>query len=275
MQPNRRRAIQTGGFTLIELLVVIAIIAILAAILFPVFANAREKARQTACASNLKQMGLAAMMYIQDYDDTWFPCEYQNPDGSVQYWSLLKTASGSYDLTDSLIQPYMKNTQVLKCPSFFAKPHYGDGDGYGYNWGWLGGQYYDPTSTFYANDYTYWNSPTYGWYWYGSPAKLSAMTSPSTTIAFADAGYVTSPGTDNSITETILIDPPSWWSWPEGSSTGINPTIDFRHVQNKVIVDPVTLNVTEPGMANIEFADGHVKALSMGQVTESMFQLNQ
>ena len=61
------------GFTLIELLVVIAIIAILAAILFPVFAKAREKARTSSCASNLKQLGLAAMMYVQDYDEKFFP----------------------------------------------------------------------------------------------------------------------------------------------------------------------------------------------------------
>ena len=61
------------GFTLIELLVVIAIIAILAAILFPVFARAREKARQASCLSNCKQMGLAAMMYIQDYDEVFYP----------------------------------------------------------------------------------------------------------------------------------------------------------------------------------------------------------
>src|SRR5690348_3498076 len=60
------------GFTLIELLVVIAIIAILAAILFPVFAQAREKARQTACLSNLKQIGLGTMMYAEDYDETYF-----------------------------------------------------------------------------------------------------------------------------------------------------------------------------------------------------------
>ena len=62
---------RAGGFTLIELLIVIAIIAILAAILFPVFAQAREKARQTSCVSNLRQLGMAMMMYVQDNDDTY------------------------------------------------------------------------------------------------------------------------------------------------------------------------------------------------------------
>src|ERR671915_2414483 len=73
MQPlvERRRGPVRAGFTLIELLVVIAIIAILAAILFPVFAQAREKARQSACLSNTKQLGSAVMMYTQDYDETF------------------------------------------------------------------------------------------------------------------------------------------------------------------------------------------------------------
>src|SRR5260370_6358699 len=72
--PRRFRA----AFTLIELLVVIAIIAILAAILFPVFAQAREKARQTSCASNMKQLGTAMTMYVQDYDETYAQVWYAN-----------------------------------------------------------------------------------------------------------------------------------------------------------------------------------------------------
>jgi len=98
------------AFTLIELLVVIAIIAILAAILFPVFAQAREKARQSACASNLKQIGTALMMYVQDYDET-FPNRRYPPYGTV--------AANDYDQNSwrSLIQPYVRNAQILVCPS--------------------------------------------------------------------------------------------------------------------------------------------------------------
>jgi prepilin-type N-terminal cleavage/methylation domain-containing protein/prepilin-type processing-associated H-X9-DG protein len=94
------------GFTLIELLVVIAIIAILAAILFPVFAQAREKARQTSCMSNIKQLLLASAQYAQDYDEVIHPV-YQ----------------GDYGWAD-LIQPYIKNTGVLACPSDDDRPKY-------------------------------------------------------------------------------------------------------------------------------------------------------
>src|SRR5580700_9880381 len=71
--------VRRAGFTLIELLVVIAIIAILAAILFPVFAQAKNAARGAACISNMRQIGLASMLYVGDNDDTWYPAEKYSP----------------------------------------------------------------------------------------------------------------------------------------------------------------------------------------------------
>ena len=97
------------GFTLIELLVVIAIIAILAAILFPVFARAREKARQTSCLSNQKQIGLGLMMYCQDYDET-YPLSYL-------YVNPAAGGSAGYVHWSGMIAPYVKNWQLFVCPS--------------------------------------------------------------------------------------------------------------------------------------------------------------
>ncbi|HVK04374.1 MAG TPA: DUF1559 domain-containing protein [Armatimonadaceae bacterium] len=122
METAPRYAPPRSAFTLIELLVVIAIIAILAAILFPVFAQARDKARATSCLSNNKQMGLALVAYSQDYDET-YPRVYTNvaPQGPRDW----KT-----DIT-----PYTKNTQIYICPSRGSQLY-----GYGYN-------YYYATST--------------------------------------------------------------------------------------------------------------------------------
>src|SRR5579871_6641382 len=103
---HRKRA-----FTLIELLVVIAIIAILAAILFPVFAQAREKARATSCLSNMKQISLGVLMYVQDYDEN-FPLAnfydlntYPSYDANAYEWS-----------SQRCIGPYIKNGDIFRCP---------------------------------------------------------------------------------------------------------------------------------------------------------------
>jgi len=104
------------GFTLIELLVVIAIIAILAAILFPVFARAREKARQASCASNLKQIIVADLMYAQDYDGMHTRAGYDHDgDGVFDHWWCHRTVGGV--TVEGTIEPYMRNRQVFDCPS--------------------------------------------------------------------------------------------------------------------------------------------------------------
>jgi prepilin-type N-terminal cleavage/methylation domain-containing protein/prepilin-type processing-associated H-X9-DG protein len=161
------------GFTLIELLVVIAIIAILASILFPVFAQAREKARSISCASNLKQIALGALQYQQDNDDT-----------NVYVYGSNNWA-GDVDVTwEDSIMPYVKSTGLFKCPD----------DSYG-----RGSQNYDPDGNKIAgtppppSSYSLvlawgdWGADGKGDGQYSvSGSHLSVITSPSTTIQFAE-----------------------------------------------------------------------------------------
>ena len=167
--------VRKRGFTLIELLVVIAIIAILAAILFPVFARAREKARQTSCLSNTKQMGLSLMMYAQDYDDTLPGASVQGPAGTMP-----RPVTGAPDrlygssLWPDVLYPYHMNEQIFQCPSKQAWLPYGWNIRIGYAIGFPGrtGPIYEgvlladikyPAQTVAIAD-SDWTGPTdYGW----------------------------------------------------------------------------------------------------------------
>lgn len=145
------------GFTLIELLVVIAIIAILAAILFPVFAKAREKARQASCLSNCRQFATAIMAYVQDYDERFFTSTYAdcllNPPGP--FWA-------------SCIYPYVMNVQLYICPT---------GGGHG------------GTQTLTYNNWTFPVRPHYGWNDALGGRSLAVLTKPSETVAIADCSH--------------------------------------------------------------------------------------
>ncbi len=168
-----------AAFTLIELLVVIAVIAILAAILFPVFAQAREKARQASCMSNLKQIGLSAQLYMQDYDEELFPFEYDDDDGTA-----VITWNGRYDFSQfpvlfdparGFLEPYLKNGAVMDCPSAGGIP-LGD---------------FAPTKFAYGlNFLLYYDLPGFQ----PTIPTLSAFTAPTETILVADAAGISSDG---------------------------------------------------------------------------------
>lgn len=139
-----------SGFTLIELLVVIAIIAILAAILFPVFARAREAARKTTCLSNLKQIGTAAMMYVQDYDETypWLMADHRQNNDATGLSRNMPTRPINLNAQRGLFMeykfhPYVKNFGIFQCPTKQPRKILNDAQGmpmgpyesYGYAYG--------------------------------------------------------------------------------------------------------------------------------------------
>ena len=213
------------GFTLIELLVVIAIIAILAAILFPVFSRAREKARQTACLSNLKQLTLAFLMYAQDWDETFPPAWYCS-DGWTHLFSwdfYFDWSSWPPKVGDGLITPYTKSGQIHQCPSFKGVETWGwPYTGYAYNTSYIGAT---------PEDYAMGGCkrPT--------PASLAEIKNPVETVLLAYSAfcYNNRPAGNN------YLRAPS-----DGIYSWIGPNVHFRH----------------NGTANVAFCDGHVKAIT-------------
>jgi len=158
------------GFTLIELLVVIAIISILASILFPVFARARENARRASCLSNLKQIGLGLMQYTQDYDEKYPLLGYA--DGDTIKYPDGTTSNNNWVLR---IYPYVKSTQVFNCPSNSRTP-------------WIGGSGGKNTSSpnaVYSVSYGMNSRLINGGY---SAISIASVEKVSQTLMFADSG---------------------------------------------------------------------------------------
>ena len=212
---------QRRAFTLIELLVVIAIIAILAAILFPVFAQAREKARQSACASNCKQIGLGVMMYAEDYDQS-YPLYTHYPKHAPMWYEM--------------IQPYIKSENVFTCPSIRVRstatpPPQLAGwvmyafNGYGAN---------------YLHVIQY--GPGYATGWTAGPKRLATLPRPAETIMISDGqGDRLWTAGMGWVAIYCTIDPgPSWYS-----AEGLNKTWALADRHN--------------GGGNYIFADGHVR----------------
>ncbi|MEO7716847.1 MAG: DUF1559 domain-containing protein [Capsulimonas sp.] len=229
------------GFTLIELLVVIAIIAILAAILFPVFAQAREKARQTTCQSNLKQIGTAWLMYVQDYDEVAMPAydfSGTTPGCSYIAWTgCVSSVDSKLVPNTSLLQPYTKSEGLKSCPSrTLTTEYYAGNSGYGYN---------------------YTAFPGFG---SGSTA-LAAIETPVETIVFADAAAGHSEaGVTNSLEATALLNPPGppATAWPSfhGRHTGVGNVLwADGHVKAE---RPKFINASYTGVPQSFFQGNHL-----------------
>jgi prepilin-type N-terminal cleavage/methylation domain-containing protein/prepilin-type processing-associated H-X9-DG protein len=242
------------GFTLIELLVVIAIISILAAILFPVFAQAREKARQTSCLSNMNQIGLAAVMYTEDNDE-FLPGEWQWSPGAIlgnSPYILPAALTLQQSLQQCELCSYVKSTQVWYCPDRSTTLN---SYGMSYPNMWGGGAVYNAAKT-----------PSYSW---PVGVNIAKIGSPSTNSLIAESGMW--PGTAACNAATIA-----------GIYNDCAVQYDNQHGYGySYVYQPLLSAYSSPlplhtGFTNIIFADGHVKAMKIENTLDpiNMWRIN-
>jgi len=239
MRPTHRRPWRLG-FTLIELLVVIAIIAILAAILFPVFAQAREAARKSSCQSNLKQVGTAFGMYLQDYDGTFpwaawdvassHPAKGSRPD--PPFGNFIDNYTG----WSNVLYPYIKNVQVFKCPSASDPP------------GWAVDGTNDDSGPTAATQYAYNQNIGDVFGWEGTQTKDARLEYPASTILVFEGS---SWGDNQSMARERAE-----WGWQGTFEQNLQTNGQNRANDNDG--GPNQLKRHQGG-ANYAFADGHVK----------------
>lgn len=229
LAPGTRSAFTPGesrGFTLIELLVVIAIIAVLAAILFPVFAQAREKAHQASCLSNLKQIGLGMSGYIQDYDETVPPYSVTTDPADAQsdvlWWCgrTIRRGGFRFERESGLLAPYMKNVQIMDCLSGEELP----------------GSGISAWSTYAMNNWIFlFATPDFS-------VSIAEMDRPAETVLLADG---INAATTTNLQRSPFISPPSGLY---RSGTGVT-TVPSSF--------PERFHGRHNGMGNVLWADGH------------------
>ena len=245
------RKLKSFGFTLIELLVVIAIIALLAAILFPVFARARENARKSTCASNLKQIGLAVIQYAQDYDEIQVPA-----------YSFSNTAASSnFSFWPGLLQPYAKSQQIFVCPDSKEVIDWVQG-GLSYTQYGMNVSYASLPDTRYKSP-----SSAYAGQFVGSFANVAvnvaSIASTGTTVLVLD-GH-TWPGTNRrpyfqlSVDKTMVTQLiPVNGAWPDQQS--------FTELWDAT--DGAGIIARHLDTSNVLYCDGHVKAQNLGSLAK-------
>jgi len=235
------------GFTLIELLVVIAIIAILAAILFPVFAKAREKARQTSCLSNMKQILLGAMMYGQDYDERLMPAWLcYTPADPAAYFGNCPTNPVGTPWT-YFIQPYVKNRQMLRCPSSL--------DGWGD---------YSPDNTVIGGSYGL-NHDNLGWD--TLTVKMASINKPASTIYFQEVACAYDGSYQQGYLEFLANpdDPTAIKGLVPANMIFRSPNQEAGGAAYTWCDTPVPI-AYHSGVCNTGFCDGHAKAVKLSSV---------